>query len=170
MNKALLSNIASIRISVGFLGETAHYGWWPSAFWASTSKAFLGPIFPQTVLASQYYGVKAAATRVHDDHIGVGQGVYHLFRLPQIYEIEMHRLLNVSALSEVASGITAGQDNAMQFLREYADHCQVADYGPVRVGAARQIKTRTVWQKIARYYSQAFESGNRVFPYFVFAQ
>jgi len=40
----------------------------------------------------------------------------------------------------------------------------------VRVGSTQQITGKTVWQKMARYYIEAFESGNRVFPYFVSTQ
>ena len=85
MNASTLAQIVRLRLLVGFLGERSQFNWWPSAFFISSSSAFLSPIFTKTAFTAQYHGVKEAASRVHDEHIGVGK-VYHLFRLPETVE------------------------------------------------------------------------------------
>jgi len=87
MNNKVLQDVFTLRMCIGFLGESDQYSWWPSSFLSPTSSAFLSPVFSKTSFTAQYYGVREAATIVHDEHIGIGKGVFHLFRLPEIHEI-----------------------------------------------------------------------------------
>lgn len=80
MQAADFEQIAAIRAAVGYLGEKDQAGWWSSSFFASTGSAFLSPIFPRTQVVAQCQGVSGAASKIHDERIGVGN-VYHLFRL-----------------------------------------------------------------------------------------
>jgi hypothetical protein len=85
MKNSMFTQIASLRLLVGFLGEQSQFNWWSSSFFAANSRAFLSPVFSKTALIAQWQGVKEAASRVHDEPIGVG-AVYHLFRLPEHIE------------------------------------------------------------------------------------
>jgi hypothetical protein len=96
MNVGPIESLAALRTLVGFLGEREQFAWWPSAFFAPGSQAFLLPLFARTRLLAQCNGVTQAAALVHDDRIGVGQ-VYHLFRLPEDMEQAIHRFLNDEA-------------------------------------------------------------------------
>jgi hypothetical protein len=95
-----LQQVARLRMIVGFLGEKSQRNWWPSEFFSDTAPAFLNPVFGKTATLAQYHGVKEAARRVHDDHIGVGS-VFHLFRLPDSIEQCLFELLQSSAVIDV---------------------------------------------------------------------
>jgi len=166
MDKNMLNEIVELRICVGFLGELNQGYWWPSSFFSGSSKAFLSPVFGKTLFSAQYYGTKEAATRVHDQHIGIGKDVFHLFRLPEMVEIELHGLLENPEIAGSVQLIVANRDEAEQFLREYAEGLDSSEVGPVRVGGATEISKREAWRTSAGYYSKAFQSGTRIFPYF----
>ncbi len=166
MDKTLLTDIARIRLCVGFLGEAEQYAWWPSSFFSSAGTAFLSPVFSKTCFSAQYYGVKEAATIVHDEHIGTGKGVFHLFRLPETQEIEIHNLFgNLETISH-AQQIISDKSKAQEYLQEYAKESDVKEFGPVHIGDAIKISKKSIWQKIALYYAKAFKDGNKSFPYF----
>ena len=67
MKKKVLQDIFKLRICVGFLGESDQYSWWASSFFSPTSSAFLSPVFSKTSFTAQYYGLRKAATIVHDE-------------------------------------------------------------------------------------------------------
>ena len=166
MNRTILKNIANLRICVGFLGEADQNSWWKSSFFSSISKAFLSPVFSKTCFLAKYYGVKEAATIVHDEHIGIGKDVFHLFRLPEMHEIEMHNLLgNPETLSD-AQKIVSNKDSAEQFLQEYSKGIDVKQIGTVRLGDTKTISNISTWKNVAQYYAKAFKSNNKTFPYF----
>ena len=93
MNKATLAQIARLKLLVGFLGEQSQFNWWPSAFFA--------PVFNKNAFVAQYHGVQEAASRVHDEHIGIGR-VYHLFRLPEHVEQALFNSLQNKAFVDCA--------------------------------------------------------------------
>jgi len=166
MDKSLIANIAVIRVCVGYLGENDHFSWWPSSFFSKSSEAFLKPVFNKTHFLTQYYGVKAAATIVHDEHIGIGKDVFHLFRLPEQYEIEIHGLLGkADSLSFLPKAI-CDKNSAQNFLMEFSNMKTVKDFGPVRLGEMKDIHKGTTWKAVAHHYLEGFKSGNEVFPYF----
>ena len=166
MDKILLTDITAIRLCVGFLGEVGLYSWWPSSFFSATSTAFLTPVFSKTSFFAQYYGVKEAATIVHDEHIGIGKDVLHLFRLPEMHEIEMHNLLGNPETLSNAQQIVSNKDSAEQFLQEYSKDIDVKQIGPVRLGDTKTISNISTWKNVAQYYAKAFKSNNKTFPYF----
>jgi hypothetical protein len=79
---------------VGFLGERAQFAWWPTAFYEASSRLFLEPVFSKTSRLAQYHGVLEAARRLHDEHLSVGS--YHLFRLPEEVEQDLHAIVQSS--------------------------------------------------------------------------
>jgi hypothetical protein len=166
MARIELKKIIKLRVSVGFLGEAQQYTWWQSSFFSTMSSAYLSPVFSKTSFSAQYYGIKEAATRVHDEHIGIGKGVFHLFRMPEMYEIELHRLLEDVEIIRDAGSIVSGRDSAENFLKEYAIDPGKSEVGPVRVGDNSDIAKMSVWQAVAYFYLSAFKEGNKTFPFF----
>lgn len=165
MKRSDLVFLARLRLFVGYLGEQNQFAWWPCSFFAEHSKAFLAPVFGKTLFLTQYYGIKEAATKVHDNYIGVGRGVFHLFRLPETIEQELHNLLCdaevVKQLTEELSGMT---DVLNALDRSDTSIDSVA--GPVRVGGLNDIERKDVWQVVSGHYRQSFATNNKVFPFF----
>ena len=166
MNNKVLQDVFTLRMCIGFLGESDQYSWWPSSFLSPTSSAFLSPVFSKTSFTAQYYGVREAATIVHDEHIGIGKGVFHLFRLPETHEIEMHRLLDNSDTKTAFQDLIKNKDTAEQFLSEYGQDSVEQAVGPFRLGDTTKILTPQTWTKVAGQYVSAFKNGNKTFPYF----
>tara|TARA_B100000686_G_scaffold343118_1_gene423375 strand:- start:618 stop:986 length:369 start_codon:yes stop_codon:yes gene_type:complete len=88
-SETILSQIGRLRVIVGYLGEKDQHNWWGCSFFSAISSSFLDPVFPRTAFLARCHGVKAKATRLHDERIGVGK-VYHLFRLPEHTEQKLH--------------------------------------------------------------------------------
>jgi hypothetical protein len=155
--------LALIRLTVGYLGEQGQPRWWTSQFFAPTSKAFLAPITPRTVLLAQYHGIVQAAARVHDEHVGLGQ-VHHLFRLPEDLEHGIHSALHDDRVVRSASGLLNDPTTALTFLQQ--DREGPGPEGPVLVGNTQSLRTAATWKAVAGRYARAFEGGVRVYPYF----
>ncbi|MBC8391765.1 MAG: BrxE family protein [Deltaproteobacteria bacterium] len=166
MTQKDLKEIAKLRVCIGFLGESHQYSWWQSSFFSVSSLAFLSPVFGKTSFLAKYYGVKEAATLVHDKHIGVGKGVFHLFRLPEILEIELHGLFEYQEIVKDLQQIIGNKDSAEQFLRKDAIACDISELGPIRLGDHTDVVKKSVWQTVAQHYLKAFQEGTRIFPYF----
>lgn len=72
MKEEMIDDYLRLRILVGYLGESAQFAWWNTSFFQPASKLFLEPIFTRTSLLAKYPGIREAARRLHDAHIGVG--------------------------------------------------------------------------------------------------
>jgi len=57
MNESYLSTVLQLRLLVGFLGERSQFAWWPTAFYETSSRLFLEPVFSKTSHLAQYHGV-----------------------------------------------------------------------------------------------------------------
>ena len=57
-------------------------------------------MFSKTSRLAQYHGVLEAARRLHDEHLSVGS--YHLFRLPEEVEQDLHALVQTITGEELA--------------------------------------------------------------------
>ena len=158
--------LAKLRTLVGFLGEKDQLSWWPSSFYSSSSNAFLTPIFGKTSVLTQYYGVREAAMRVHDEHIGVGKGVFHLFRLPEVIEKELHNLLSDQGFSEEVAIDISNEDTAKSALGSLCGKDISPSVGPVRIGGVSDLEKKNIWQAAARYYNLSFKDNTKVYPYF----
>lgn len=165
MNDVELEQLATIRTAVGFLGERDRAAWWPSSFFAVGSGTFLSPIFARTQLVAQCLGVTAAASKVHDERIGVGQ-VYHLFRLPEDLEQGIHRIMRQTEIAERIAQCVASDEAAKQFLRnsEYAAHAGAI--GPTRIANVAGLREAQTWGIVAATYADGFEKGTELYPYF----
>jgi hypothetical protein len=161
-----LFNLAKLRILVGYLGEADQFSWWPSSFLSSVSQTFLMPVFPKTWRLAQYHSVTEAATRVHDDQIGIGQGVFHLFRLPEHIEKELFSSAMIELLAKEIDILTASKDVALEALKKLVNSKLDKKVGPVRLNYPNSLSSDSIWQTVACYYWLAFGSGDTVFPYF----
>ncbi len=169
MNKQVALHTAELRIIVGYLGEQKQLNWWPSNFLSPSSTAFLTPIFSRSLLQAQYQGVNEAALRVHDEHIGVGQ-TYHLFRLPEAYEILTAKILTEAQFSEQIKEKLTHQDIALARLQEIADdettEKNEGNEGPVNLGDFDDQVFANLLKKAAACYHQAFCHKTQSYPYF----
>jgi hypothetical protein len=154
------SDISRLRVLVGYLGERQHANWWSSSFLDRTSDAFLAPIFGNAVTNARVVGVTEAARRVHDNAIGVGR-TFHLFRLPETLEQELHRTL--TAINPSIESV----DGAMEALKALSPRHTAPKPGPVHIGALDMLAADARWvHVVASHYHAAFAAGIPSFPYF----
>lgn len=156
-----------LRMLVGYLGEKSQHGWWPSTFLAAASRAFLQPAYPRSASLAAYHGVVEAGRVLHDQHIGIGR-VYHLFRLPEEMEHDLHlaALENEDELSTWRAASLASREAATRELTRIANGGLTAPEGPVRLGTRKSIDRTETIEDVARHYADAFHRGTRCFPYF----
>ena len=167
MEPTAVQDLASLRVLVGYLGERDQAGWWSSEFFAPASSAFLAPMFPRTQLLAQCTGVTQAAMLVHDERIGVGRHVHHLFRLPEDLEHRVHTELHNAELVQSITRSVANRDTALQALRALAHGGAVpSGVGPTRIGAPNDMGIMTRWHDVAAHYVFAIDAGVQVYPYF----
>jgi hypothetical protein len=162
----LLRDIGKLRLTVGFVGEKPQLAWWQSSFLSPAAIAFARPVFGRTQLLARYHGVVEAARRVHDSHIGIG-AVYHLFRLPEALEEELHQLmLENGQMEEFAASLTsrAAAEQVFQALAKGTVCLSAA--GPVHVGFAKGLADAKAWQRVAGHYHTATLEETPSFPYF----
>lgn len=165
MQPIQIEALARLRTIVGYLGEREQYGWWPSAFFGTGSRAFLAPIFGKTQVLAQCNGVTRAAALVHDERIGVGN-VYHLFRLPEDMEQSLHRALHETALTTQIGQIVTNKATALAELQAISKSTGVDSIGPTRMGDIQKLRDFDQWAVAAAHYRQAFERGHQIYPYF----
>lgn len=151
-------------MAVGFLGEQTSAKWWNSSFCGASSKPFLAPVFPRTYINAQFHGLTVSAARVHDAQIGIG-GAFHLFRLPEDLERQLHDLINSEAAGEIAK-VSQSLDTAKDFLHDFGKGIEKIAVGPIRVGTVSSLQTIPVWRDVAAYYLTGFEKQTKTLPFF----
>jgi len=161
-----LTEIARLRVIVGYLGEKAQYHWWSSEFFAATSSAFLLPVFSKTALLAQYHGVKEAARRVHDEYIGIGR-VFHLFRLPESIEQAIFEILKDPVVTDALKQDVVSKETALAALQSFFDASLPLQQGPVQIGKVGDLDGDLWLSDAAGRYYAAFTAGSRSYPYFV---
>jgi hypothetical protein len=163
MSQAHLPTLLQLRLHVGFLGERAQCNWWPTAFYEASSRLFLEPVFAKTSRLAQYHAVVEAARRLHDEHLNVGS--YHLFRLPEEIEQDLHSLTLSSDGEKIASQSSLAKDSALNDLGNLATKINPFSAGPTAVGNIRDIASAKVLQSIAGAYLWAFNQNAKTYPY-----
>jgi len=158
-----MQRILEIRYLVGFLGEKAQCNWWPTSFYEASSIRFLEPIFTRTAPLAQYHGVVEAARRFHDENLNVGS--YHLFRLPEETEQDLHAIAQSEAAKIFAPNLIADQETALNALTGNG-HVDDA-VGPVLAGRIGDLHETALLDKITAIYRQALSSNTPAFPYLV---
>lgn len=164
--KLRLEDIAKLRIAVGYLGERERLGWWQSSFFMDWSKSFLKPIFSHTQFVAQYSGVVQAANLIHDERIGIGR-VFHLFRLPEVFEQGLRQVVLRPDFSIDMAPYLTSTESALGFLNSQAAGPYHPAVGPVRVGQLEHTYDPEVWCTVAAHYAHGFEQNSQVFPYFL---
>lgn len=165
MTESYLPTLLHMRMLVGFLGERAQYAWWPTAFYETSSRLFLEPVFSKTSRLAQYHGVLEAARRFHDEHLSVGS--YHLFRLPEEVEQDLHAIVQSSAAGELASQALQSKEAAMDVLKRWAATSGTPSVGPTAVGSIKDIDSTDTLKAIAAAYLSAFKQNAKTYPYLV---
>lgn len=84
------SILARIRMAILVEGEKQPDLWWSSSGLSAKGQMDLVHIFPRTAITAAATQANALALAHHDKNTR-SSGVYHLFRLPTVYEEEIHR-------------------------------------------------------------------------------
>jgi hypothetical protein len=165
MKEPYLPKLLQTRLLVGYLGEKAQFGWWPTSFFSEYSLRSLEFVAPKTASLAQYHGVVEAARRLHDEHLNVGS--YHLFRLPEEVEQDLHALMQGSEGVELAKGLPQDKDAAMTVLKGLAKGETPAGDGPAAVGKIAQLAAPDTLCALAGSYFFAFSKNSKSYPYLV---
>lgn len=150
---------------VGFLGERAQCAWWPTAFYEASSRLFLEPVFSKTSRLAQYHGVLEAARRLHDEHLSVGS--YHLFRLPEEVEQDLHAIVQSSVGEELSSQSSQSKEAALEALKRLSAKNGTSGVGPAAVGNINDLDSTDTLKAIAAAYLSAFTQNAKTYPYLV---
>jgi hypothetical protein len=166
MKESYLTTLLQLRVIVGFLGERAQCAWWPTAFYEASSRLFLDPVFSKTSRLAQYHGVMEAARRLHDEHLSVGS--YHLFRLPEETEQDLHATVQGSSGDEMACQVAQGKEAALDALKLLATTSGSRScVGPVVAGNIKDLDSADTLKTIAAAYLSAFNQNVKTYPYLV---
>lgn len=158
-----LSDLLKVRILVGYLGEINQFGWWKTSFYQPASQAFLDPVFPRTSHVAKYHGVAEAARLVHDESLSVGS--YHLFRLPEELEDDLHTALAGDEGRTTQNELLLAQGAALDMLRAIGGASKAVADGPISLGDIDGVRTSNVIAQMAGIYASAYERGIKAFPY-----
>ena len=161
MEVEFVETLAKLRLVIGFLGERDQFGWWQSSFFTKGSDAFLSPLFGRTQILAQCNGVTQAALIIHDERIGVGN-VYHLFRLPEDIEQNIHNILH----DLKPQGIVADKETAIDYLEKNSIKPMQESLGPARGGDTRSLHDPNTWQIVSGLYLFALKNGINIYPYY----
>lgn len=165
MKESYLSTVLQLRFLVGFLGERAQFAWWPTAFYESSSRHFLEPVFAKTSRLAQYHGVLEAVRRLHDEQLSVGS--YHLFRLPEEVEQDLHTMVQGSAGEEIVNQANQSREAALGALMQLAGTKKPVGVGPIAVGSIKELDSANALSAIAGAYFSAFSKNAKTYPYLV---
>lgn len=160
-----LNFLLQMRLVIGFLGEQAQFGWWPTAFFESSSKLFLAPVLPKTLRLAQYHGVVEAARRLHDEHLNLGS--FHLFRLPEEVEQDLHCLVQGTEGDGSIAEMLQSRAAALDALQRLTAADAPGSVGPIAVGPIATLNQTDTLQQIAAAYWSAFSQGAKTYPYLV---
>lgn len=160
-----LPNVLQLRLLVGFLGERAQHGWWPTSFFGDYSMRSLEFVAPKTAPLAQYHGAVEAARRLHDEHLSVGS--YHLFRLPEEVEQDLHALVQSAEGAVVFRDLPKDKESALSSLTKMANASVAAAEGPVSVGAISALSDPETAKAIASVYVKALSANVKAYPYLV---
>lgn len=163
MSQTYLPTLLELRLLVGFLGERAQFAWWPTSFYEPSSRLFLEPVFSKTSRLAQYHGVVEAARRLHDEHLSVGS--YHLFRLPEEIEQDLHAMAQGSAGEELATQASQTKQAALDSLKRISGTRKLVGMGPTAIGNIKDLDSAETLSAIAATYFSAFSRNVNAYAY-----
>ena len=123
-------------------------------------------MFSKSAFAAQYHGVQEAASRVHDEHIGIGR-VYHLFRLPEHVEQALFNSLQNKVCVDSIRDQLQNQERALDNLITLADSLPDRAEGPVLIGDIDELMDGKNLGLLAHYYLLAFKGNTKTYPYYL---
>ena len=162
-----LESLARLRFLVSVLGGAAHAKWWRTEFLTPAGLRFLNRLYPRTSCAAAIRATSVAARELHDSAIGRG-GVFHLFRLPEPLEGQLHALAAKGLFEQVLQDLGSSLDNSeiiQSQLVGLATELPSEEPGPQRIGNVRDLCRGDLLGRWAGSYLQAFRNQYRVFPY-----
>ena len=106
-----------------------------------------------------------AARRLHDEHLSVGS--YHLFRMPEEIEQDMHSLVLSPLGEEIAGKLPQMKDEALEAIKQLCPGDLKVSEGPTAVGSIKDIDSPDALRAIAGAYASAFSRNARAYPYLV---
>ena len=157
-----------LRALVLALGESSNPAWWKTEFMNETGLRFLERLYPRSSVRAAVHAAGKAACEVHDRTVG-RVGVYHLFRLPESLEVEMHKTapLGDDDFFKRFRSCLSQKDNLMEMLAPHCDDTGLKPAaGPKRIGTASDATTIEGLVTAASVYRNAFKQGKQAFPYF----
>lgn len=160
-----IHDLLELRLLIGFLGERAQFGWWPTSFYEPSSRLFLEPVFSKTSRLAQYHGVMEAARRLHDEHLSVGS--YHLFRLPEELEQDIHALMQSPNGENLTTRSPQTKEDALKAMAVRAPNAAKLAEGPKLIGGIDDIDSPNAIQLFAAAYLLAFQQDLKTYPYLV---
>lgn len=163
MGEQHLPTLGHLRVLVGYLGEGSRFDWWHTSFFDSSSKAFLTPTFPKTTLLAQIHGVTEAARLIHDEHLSVG--CYHLFRLPEEVEEDLHHLFLTGETDAIILESTRDKETALKVLNELGERSTSTREGPIAIGRINDLYSKDLIDSMAGAYCSAFSQKLMTYPY-----
>lgn len=157
-----------LRAVVLALGESASPAWWKTEFLNETGLRFLERLYPRTTFHAAVHAAGKAACDAHDRAVG-RVGAYHLFRLPESLETELHRMPPDPA-DDFFPTLRNSLVRPEELLNLLAPMCggEKADAAPGarKIGAEKDIITTAGLKKTAAVYHTAFAKNKPGFPYF----
>lgn len=160
--------VLRLRVLVLALGESAAPAWWKTEFVNETGLRFLERLCPRTSLQAAVHAAGQAASDAHDRAVG-HIGVYHLFRLPESLETEIHRMSPDSDQSffSVVRAAFGRPEKLMELLTLVCGEAAAdAAPGAKRIGTEKDLMTTAGFKKTAAVYHRAFAQRRPCFPYF----
>ncbi|MCB5285401.1 MAG: BrxE family protein [Candidatus Cloacimonetes bacterium] len=160
--------VLRLRAVVLSLGESVSPAWWRTEFMNETGLSYLKRLYPRTTFHAAIHAAGKAAGDAHDSAVG-RVGVYHLFRLPEALETELHRMPPDPAEDFFPTLRTAmGQpEELLKLLASMYDGKKTdASPGARKIGTDKDIMTTAGVRKTAAVYHTAFTRNEPCFPYF----
>lgn len=164
---------ARLRALVLALGEIAVPAWWKTEFMNETGLRFLERLYPRTPIRAAVHAASRAACEAHDKAVG-RVGVYHLFRLPESLETEIHSSPSSSDAEFISRfrSFLGRREDLMEMLSTFCSGPPVKGIaaGPKRIGVESDAVQTEALGMAASVYHEAFKRGKPAFPYFAAEQ
>lgn len=164
INIELINKLIQLRTIIGFLGERTQFNWWDTQFLGETAFGYLELNFPRTRFSAALQSVSEAAKRVHDERIGKGK-VNHLFRMTAHYEYQIANYLRITSEDKFLKFLE-NKEIALGCLPGFINGESPTNQGPIRINGDSFFTVKGL-DNVAAYYSHAFASNIKSFPYIV---
>lgn len=158
-----------LRALVLALGESTDPAWWNTKFMNEAGLRFLERLYPRTFFHAAIHAAGKAAADVHDRAVG-RIGIYHLFRLPEYLETEIHQILHPNPAGEFFPALRNALGQPEELVKLLAPMCGCEGtndaVGAKKIGTERHLMTEAAMRETASVYRLAFAQKKPGFPYF----